>query len=252
MTVTHQAYRFALDPSAGQVRELLSHVGGSRFAYNFLLATVKTAIDQRHAEESYGIPDEHLTAYVNVSHYALRRLWNERKDTAAPWWESNSKEVYSDGAKRLSNAMGNFFNSRTGKRKGRVAGFPRFHRRGTRESVRFTTGTMRCEPDRHHVTLPRLGTIRTHESTRKLARRVEAGTARILSSTVSRSGGRWFVSFTVEIKRDIPVTRNPVQVIGIDLGINTLYVGATPDGSPALTVENPRNTLRSEPALRRA
>jgi hypothetical protein len=38
--------------------------------------------------------------------------------------------------------------------------------------------------DRHHVTLPRLGQIKTHESTRKLARRIEAGTARILSATV--------------------------------------------------------------------
>jgi putative transposase len=45
------------------------------------------------------------------------------------------------------------------------------------------------------VTLPRLGTIRTHESTRKLARRLKAGTARILSATVSRTAQRWFVSF---------------------------------------------------------
>ena len=37
------------------------------------------------------------------------------------------------------------------------------------------------------VTLPRLGTIGTHESTRKLARRLETGTARILSATVSRT-----------------------------------------------------------------
>jgi len=111
---------------------------------------------------------------------------------------------------------------------------------------------MRVEPDRHHVTLPRLGTIRTHESTRKLSRRIEAGTARILSSTVTRSGTRWFVSFTVEVERDIPATRSPVRVIGIDVGITTLYVGATPDGSNILTVENPKNTLRSAPALRRA
>jgi len=86
MTVTHQAYRFALDPSAGQERDLLSHVGGSRFAYNHLLATVKAAIDQRHAEESYVVPESDLTAYVNVSHYSLRRLWNERKGVVAPWW----------------------------------------------------------------------------------------------------------------------------------------------------------------------
>ncbi|MGH3158415.1 MAG: hypothetical protein ACRDNF_17830 [Streptosporangiaceae bacterium] len=36
------------------------------------------------------------------------------------------------------------------------------------------------------VTLPRLGAIKTHESTRKLARRLDAGTARILPVTVRR------------------------------------------------------------------
>src|SRR5258705_1496817 len=55
---------------------------------------------------------------------------------------------------------------------------PRFKsRRRAGPSCRFTTGTIRVQPDRHHVTLPRLGSIKTHESTRKLARRVEAGTA---------------------------------------------------------------------------
>jgi hypothetical protein len=39
--------------------------------------------------------------------------------------------------------------------------------------VRFTTGTIRVEADRKHVTLPRLGAIKTHESTRKLARRLQ-------------------------------------------------------------------------------
>src|SRR5260370_14455707 len=54
------------------------------------------------------------------------------------------------------------------------------------------------------VTLPRLGTIRTHEPTRKLARRLENGTARVLSATVSRTAGRWFVSFQVEVQRAEP------------------------------------------------
>ena len=80
---------------------------------------------------------------------------------------------------------------------------PRSASRGSRpgiaaaRSVRFTTGAIRVEADRHHVTLPRLGTIRTHESTRKLARRLEAGTARILSATVRCTGGRWQCAFQV-------------------------------------------------------
>jgi hypothetical protein len=36
--------------------------------------------------------------------------------------------------------------------------------------VRFTTGTIRVEPDRMHVVLPRLGRLKLHESARELAR----------------------------------------------------------------------------------
>jgi putative transposase len=56
-------------------------------------------------------------------------------------------------------------------------------------------------PDRHHVTLPVLGRIKTHESTRKLARRIDNDTARIGSATVRYEAGHWFVSFTVEVVR---------------------------------------------------
>ncbi|MER5917858.1 hypothetical protein ABT124_48165 [Streptomyces sp. NPDC001982] len=60
---------------------------------------------------------------------------------------------------------------------------PRFKpKRKARLACRFTTGTIRVDTDGRHVTLPRLGTIRTHEPTGKLLTRVQAGTARILSS----------------------------------------------------------------------
>jgi putative transposase len=55
--------------------------------------------------------------------------------------------------------------------------------------------------DRKHVQLPRIGVLKTHESTRKLARRLEQGSARVLAATISRQADRWFVSFTVEVER---------------------------------------------------
>jgi putative transposase len=36
-----QAYRFALDPTPRQVRDLLRHAGAARLAYNWGLARVK-------------------------------------------------------------------------------------------------------------------------------------------------------------------------------------------------------------------
>ncbi len=105
---------------------------------------------------------------------------------------------------------------------------------------------MRCRGTT--VTLPRLGAIRTHESTRKLARRLENGTARILSATVSRTAQRWFVSFTVEVERAIPEQHaRPGSVAGIDLGVKTLLTGID-DAGNVISAERPkpyRRALRS-------
>jgi putative transposase len=81
------------------------------------------------------------------------------------------------------------------------------------------------ERDRHHVTLPRLGTIRTHESTRKLARRLEDGRARILAATVRQEAcGRWYVSLQAEVVRAAGSVSRPGVAAGIDLGVSHLAV----------------------------
>ncbi|MGH3251075.1 MAG: IS607 family element RNA-guided endonuclease TnpB, partial [Trebonia sp.] len=128
--------------------------------------------------------------------------------------------------------------------------FPRFKKRGRcRDSFRLT-GTLRC--GRGTVTLPRLGTIKTREPTRKLARRLEAGTARILSATVSRTAQRWFVSFTVEADRDVPARHpRPGTAAGVDLGIKALLTGAD-DAGNVLTVPGPRPLAAGLRKLRRA
>lgn len=252
MTLVTRAYRYALDPTPSQEREFASHVGASRLTYNYLLSKVKATLNQREAEKSYGVPESELTPYMPVSHYALRKYWNSIKDTVAPWYRENSKEAYADGAKRLSVGLSNYFASLKGKRKGAKVGFPKYHKRGRHESVRFTTGAIRVESDRHHVTLPVLGSIHTHESTRKLSRRIKNDTARILAATLSRSGNSWFVTFTCEVEQTIIPTRAPVKIVGVDLGLNTLYKVATPEGKVILDITNSRQTKQSESKLRRA
>jgi putative transposase len=126
-------------------------------------------------------------------------------------------------------------------------GFPRFKsKRRHTPSVRFTTGTIRLEDDRRHVRLPRLGTIKTHESTRKLQRRLADG--RILSATVRAEAGRWFVSFTVEVQRARREPARPDAVLGVDLGVKTLAVFS--DGRPA--AGNPKHYDAARRKLARA
>ena len=138
---TVQAYRFALAPTAAQAAALESHAGAARFAYNTMLAAVKANLGQREAERSYGIGDAGLTPCLGWSMMTLRREWNRRKATAAPWWAQNSKEAYASGCQALACGLENWAKSREGARKGPRTGFPRFkskHRAA--KAVTFTTG----------------------------------------------------------------------------------------------------------------
>jgi len=242
-----QAYRFALTPTPTQEALLRSHCGGQRYAYNWGLARVKANVDQRAAEKSYDIPGDQLTPPLSWSAYGLRKDWNQAKDEVAPWWAENSKESYASGLANLATALKNWGDSRTGKRKGRNLGFPRFKGRRAGVTCRFTTGAFGlAEGDRRHVKLPRIGMVRTHESTRKLARHVERGTARIRSTTVTFRSGRWFCSFSVEITRHDPAPARPDTAVGVDLGVTSLAVLSTGEVIP-----NPRHLEIAQRDLRR-
>ncbi|HEX3964294.1 MAG TPA: helix-turn-helix domain-containing protein, partial [Trebonia sp.] len=166
--MTLLAYRFALDPSPAQERALRSHAGAARVAFNWGLARVKANLGQRDAEKSYGISGDGLTPSLSWSLYSLRKDWNAAKDAVAPWWAGCSKEAFNTGLDQLARALGNWDDSRHGKRKGRPVGFPRFKsKRRARPSIRFTTGALRCET--RHAVLPRIGRVKLHEDGRRLA-----------------------------------------------------------------------------------
>ncbi|MGW3336974.1 IS607 family element RNA-guided endonuclease TnpB [Streptomyces sp. NPDC001009] len=250
-----QAFRFALDPNTAQGHALRSHCGAARAAYNWAVGWVTASWWQRRAEESYGIGEAELTQWRPWSLPALRKAFNEAKHTDprfAAWWGENSKEAYSTGLANAAVAFDNYAKSKNGKRKGARMGVPRLRsKRKARPSCRFTTGAIRVDVDGRHVTLPRLGAIRTHEPTSKLLVRVRAGTARILSATVRHECGRWFVSFQVEVKRDFERVARPDVAVGIDLGVKTLAVMADSAGQ-IRSVANPGYYDRARKHLRRA
>jgi putative transposase len=233
-----QAYRFALNPTPQQERALRSHAGAARFAWNWGLAR---CIERHRADGKW---------YLGTD---LHKLWNAEKkaDPALAWWGENSKCAGQEAVRDLDQALRDFVKSKKGRRKGKRLGFPRFKKRGKcRDSFRFSTGAIGC--GHATVTLPRLGAVKTHESTRKLARRIENGTARILSATVSRTAHRWFVSFTVEAERDVLGKHaRPGSAVGIDLGVKTLLTGFGSDGA-VIAVEGPKPLKAAMRKLKRA
>ncbi len=248
-----QAYRFEVDRPS-RYRSIPSHEGARRFAWNWGLGLVEGQLQARSAYRvlalRQGATTDEATAWaretvpVPWSLPALRLIWNREKDEVAPWWNENSKESYSSAFEALSVAFKNYFDSRSGTRRGDRVGWPKYKRRAGRQSVAFTTGAIGIV-DRHHVKLPVIGALRVKEPTDKLGKRIVGGTARILRATLSTDGQRTFVSFSVLAQRD-PPHRALVGVCGHDVGISTLVTS-----SDSHRVANPHAGKDSQAGIRR-
>jgi putative transposase len=234
-----QAFRFTLDPTDDQARALARHFGARRKAYNWTVATLKADIEAWHAA---GVETAKPSLRV------LRKRWNTVKDevcvngTGQVWWRDGSKEAYADGVDGAVDAYWNWRNSRAGKRDGKPMGFPRFKKKGRdTDRVTFTTGAMRVEPDRRHLTLPVIGTVRTHENMRRVERLIAKGRARVLAVTVRRNGTRLDASVRVVVRRpQQPKVAHPGSRVGVDVGVRRLATVAGADGVVIEQVANPR------------
>src|ERR1039458_6021739 len=222
-----QAFTFALDPTLEQAAQIARFFGARRFAFNWTLAQITADLDHyRETGESRTPP----------TFYGLRKHWNAEKDTVCVnaetgdvWWPEISKEVFADGVRGATDAYLRWQKSRSGKIAGRRVGFPRFKKRGKdRDRFSFSTGVMRLEPDRRHLTLPVLGTLRTHENTRRIERLIALGRAKILGVTVSRQGGRILAAVRVSVARPQQAgVAQPDSVVGVDVGVRRLATVAT-------------------------
>jgi putative transposase len=137
------------------------------------------------------------------------KLLNSLKKTQFPWMYQCSKCAPQEALRNLHRAFQNFYR---GLKTGRKVGFPRFKRKGVRDSFRLT-GTIQFKGRR--IQLPRFGEIRIKEKRERYCR------GRILSATVRRRANRWYVSITVE--EEIPDSESPIGGdVGVDLGIKIL------------------------------
>jgi putative transposase len=190
---------------------------------------------------------------------ALRKRWNTVKDevcvnteTGQVWWTECSKEAYADGIAGAEAAYWNWQSSRAGTRAGKRVGFPRFKRKGRdADRVCFTTGAMRVEPDRRHLTLPVIGTVRTQENTRRAERLIAKRRARVLAISVRRNGTRLDASVRVLVQRpQQPKLTQPGSRVGVDVGVRRLATVADADGAVLEQVPNPRPLEAALRALR--
>ena len=237
-----RGWRFEVETTTPDQRTLIAqHFGARRFAFNWTLEQVKSNLDARKADSS--IPPLAWTLPT------LRKAWNQAKTKVAPWWPCCSKEAYACGIADLVSALHSWSGSRLGRRAGAPVGFPRFKARHRDHGrVRFTTGAMRLEGDRRHLTLPVIGTLRSKENTRRLQRLVAKGRARVLSMTLSEQGGRLFVSVATVVAQAPRQPSEPYARCGIDLGIGAEWavVAHADDTIERITHPAPWATTQAE------
>ncbi len=237
---TVQAFRFTLDPTEDQARAIARHFGARRKAYNWTVATLKADIEAWHAN---GVQ----TAKPSLP--GLRKRWNTVKNevcvnvqTGQVWWPECSKEAYANGIAAAVDVYWNWQASRAEKRGGRRVVFPRFKRMGRdADRVSFTTGAMRVESDRRHLTMPVIGTVRTHENTRRIQRLIAKGRAQVLAISVRRNGTRLDASVRVLVQRpQQPGVTLAGSRVGVDVGVRRIATVADECCTMIEQVANPR------------
>ncbi|MGY6502490.1 MAG: IS607 family element RNA-guided endonuclease TnpB [Acidimicrobiales bacterium] len=248
-----------LDVSRSEERLLLSYCGARRFAYNWVLATVRDNLEVRRAERAAGVAEDQLTPAVSWKATRLGTLWNQAKGEVAPWWREVSMHAFRSGIVDAAQALDNWSKSRSGERKGRRVGFPRFKKRDKSvpavSFVEINHQLSWLHPDRHAIRLMlpqstpdpavkrrrgELAWLHTTVSTRRLYRLVEAGRATIQKVTVAKRGGRWQASVLVRYQLDArpapKARRRHGGTIGVDGGVKHLATLSHP--VPGLTDEH--------------
>src|SRR5690606_7888712 len=190
----------------------------------------------------------------------ISTLWREirnlpKDEGGSPWWEEVSIYAFTSGFAHAETAWKNHLDSLKGIRKGPLVGRPRFKtKRRARKS--FTLyGSIQLDTYRR-LRVPNQGSIRLHNSGKRLHRAVTKRGGIIKSVTISQGGHRWYASVLVD-EPDITPGRetqqgpSPAQRaaggVGVDIGV--LHLAALSTG---MVVENPRHVRRAHARLVKA
>jgi putative transposase len=208
-----RAHKIALSPTPEQANYFARACGTARFAWNWALHQW----NEQH--EAGGQPTE----------AALRKQLNAIKRQQFPWMLEVSKWAPAVAIQNLGKAFVRFF-AGLGRR-------PRFKRKGVHDSffAGASDGSFRCEGKLIH--LPKAGAVKMRQELRFQGR--------LISATVSRRAGRWFVAVLVDVPHSPPPHENQACV-GVDLGINRLATCS--DGT---VFDNPQPLCAALKRLRR-
>ncbi|MFD7243402.1 RNA-guided endonuclease InsQ/TnpB family protein [Streptomyces massasporeus] len=217
-------YNYRAYPDAAQCDALTRAFGCARVVWNDCLR------DRREAHAA-GLP------YVKSADLSRLRITQAKGTEERAWLADVSAVVLQQSLRDLDTAYRNFFDSLSGKRRGRKVGPPRYKsKKDARQSIRLTTNAFRVQAD-GAVYVAKVGDLKV-----KWSRPLPAAPT---SLTVTKdSCGRYFLSFVVDTEPDI-LPELEVDT-GIDLGLTAFAVLS--DGR---RLDSPRFLRRAEKKLKR-
>lgn len=227
-------YRYRAYPDGDEKRALSKVFGCVRVVFNDVIAV-------RQASYLAGEP------YPTAGELSKRLLTAAKRTPERAWLSEVSSVPLQQALRDADRAYRSFFDSMTGRRRGKRAGIPRFRTRRGKQSARFTRNAgFRVEETTHGVgflTLPKIGRIRF-----VLSRPVPSEPSSV--TVIQEADGCYYVSFVVaapDAERLEPVQR----AAGVDVGLTHLAAITYSDGTRQ-KVPNPRWLRTKERDLARA
>jgi putative transposase len=208
-------YRYRLRPTRGQQMALARVFGCARVVYNDAL---------RLREDCHVAGEKISDSEVQRRVITLAKLTPERE-----WLAGVPSVALVQACNDARRAYRNWFDSRSGRRKGRSVGHPVFRRKRGRRSARFTRNGFSLRGQRLYVA--KVGEIGVRWS-RPLPSQPSSVTV------IREPDGRYYASFVVE--RSATPLPGCAREVGVDMGLHRL--AATSDGQ---IIANPR-FLRAE------
>ncbi|WP_026211039.1 RNA-guided endonuclease InsQ/TnpB family protein [Gallibacterium anatis] len=180
-----KAFKFEIMPNGEQSRKIKQFCGCCRFVFNRALVW---------QNEQYQQDNNQKFSYSKIAN--LLPQWKKELS----WLKECHSQVLQQSLKDLESAFKNFFQQR--------ADFPKFKKKGLKESFRFPQGC-KLEQNNNRIWLPKIGWVRYRNSREVIGE--------IKNVTVSQKCGRFFVSIQTEFEYQISIHNG--GEIGIDMGV---------------------------------
>lgn len=228
-------YRYRVYPALDQVAAIGRLFGCVRVAFNDALAMRKA----HYAETGEHLPTKAISAALTAS-----KLTPERE-----WLNEVSSVPLQQAIAEMDTAYRNFFSSVSGKRKGKKIEPPRFRKKTTSGSARFTSNARfrvrQVNTGKALLTLPKIGDLRLAYS-----RPLPAAPTSV--TLIREADGRYYASFVVTPEPGTSAAPDCApRTAGLDLGLTDFAAITYSDGTRE-KIAAPRFYRKAQRKLARA